>query len=130
MLNAIVRIMSCFAAITLVACTSHNLSVKQVRPFADCKIDCQQGFKTCSQVCHNNCQECSLSAKRQVIKKYKHYMREQSVQGGSIVRELKSFRDPLQCRKMTCNCNADYNTCIQSCAGLIHKHLKIAPACC
>jgi hypothetical protein len=42
---------------------------------------------------------------------------------------LNSYRDPLQCRKVTCNCHADYQVCIQSCSGVIHKQLRVASAC-
>jgi hypothetical protein len=35
-----------------------------------------------------------------------------------VSRDLNSYRDPLQCRKVTCDCLADNNVCKASCRGL------------
>lgn len=63
------------------------------------------------------------------MKSYGRYVHEQEVQGGMVIQELKSYRDPLQCRKVSCNCMADYNVCVQGMSGIIHKRLQVNPAC-
>ena len=130
MLNIMVRTLLCLIVVALVGCAGHTVSAKTERSLAVCKMDCQQGLKRCSQVCYNDCHVCSLSARNDATNKYNTYAHEQSVQGESISRELKSYQDPLQCHKTTCDCNDDYTTCMASCKGIIHKSLQVAPACC
>jgi hypothetical protein len=45
------------------------------------------------------------------------------------MRGLKSYHDPLQCRKVTCNCPSDFITCNQGCTGVIQKKLRSVPYC-
>jgi hypothetical protein len=42
---------------------------------------------------------------------------------------LPSYKDPLQCRKVTCSCVQDYHTCLAACRGTIHTALRVAPVC-
>jgi hypothetical protein len=129
-MHFILRVILCFVVITLVGCASYQASLVSATTKATCKNTCQQRFKSCKQACHNNCQGCKQSSNRSVIHHFNKYKHEQCVQGGMIIRDLNSYRDPLQCKKITCDCLADYNVCTQSCSGIIHKSLQIAPVCC
>lgn len=97
--------------------------------FAQCKMSCDQRKAACSKTCRNNCAQCSTAANNRRVVQYNHYVHEQRVKGKNIALQLNSFRDPLQCRKVTCNCAADYQICLQSCGGVIQKTLKNAPLC-
>lgn len=129
MMHPIIRFILCLAVMTLVACANQASLTPATNAKALCKNTCQQRFKTCSQVCHNTCRECNQASARRTSYTYDNYKHQQCVQGGIIARELNSFRDPLQCRKITCDCFADYNVCTQSCDGIIHKRLQVAPCC-
>ena len=129
MVRTIFCTMLCFVLLGLVACASQQLVVKRINDRGLCKNVCQERLNSCNHECHNNCQECTQGSNCSTARDYNKYKHEQCVQGGIIARELNSYRDPLQCRKTTCDCYADYNVCIQSCNGLIHKRLQAAPVC-
>lgn len=118
------------AFLTLSSCANRFLPVKCAENMAMCKKECHVRFHSCKKTCSNNCKECSSAANCSAARNYSQYKHEQYVQGGAITRELKSYRDQLQCRKTTCNCLADYNVCTQSCTGKVHKRLQVGPACC
>ena len=130
MIHFLSRVLLWSAAICLVACASHKVVVTPDKSPAVCKKTCHNRLKTCQQACHNNGAKCTFTENQSTVRRYGRYMNEQCVQGGIIMRDLQSYRDPLQCRKTTCNCWADYHVCAQSCSGVIHKRLQIAPACC
>lgn len=129
-MHSILRLILCIAVVSLAACASHKNSVKASHELAACKMKCQQSFNACNQVCFKNCRQCSTCSSAMTAKSYNQYKHQQCVQGGIIARNLNSYRDPLQCRKTTCECPADYRVCIQSCAGVIHKRLQVPPTCC
>ncbi len=110
----------------LSACAQHSLTPAEVV----CKAECQKRFEACCMVCKNNCKHCSFSTTQTAARSYAKFKHRQCVQGAMISRELQSFRDPLQCSKTTCECIGDYRICEQSCTGLIHKRLQVAPTCC
>lgn len=130
MLPSIARVILCFATLTLIACTSNQVLTQRANDLAACKKVCQKRVNTCQRLCHNNCDNCKLASASTTARHYGLYMKEVCVQGGIVTRDLQSYRDPLQCRKTTCNCWADYHVCEQSCTGVIHKRLQVAPACC
>ena len=113
------------AFILLPGCVSH----KDKHEAAQCKYTCQQKLNSCQKVCQNNTIHCITLANDHALKSYHSYKKQQCVQGKPVVRELQSYRDPLQCRKTTCDCNTDYRVCTQACTGLIHKRLQVAPTC-
>ncbi len=130
MMHFIVRIILYFAVSALIGCVNHQALSPRSNDQAACKASCAQWLQVCSQVCHNDCKDCNQSAHLNSVKNYRKYKCEQEIQGGFVARELNSFSDPLQCRKITCDCLADYTVCVQSCKGLIHKRLQVAPICC
>lgn len=111
----------------LLAChhQPYNSATKEV-----CVQACERHFKECQVICRDNCNDCAHQAYQQAADYYERYKRERCVQGQMITQELKSFIDPLQCRKTTCDCQADKNSCLQSCKGIIYKKLKVVPTCC
>lgn len=115
------RVFMCFMALLLVGCASTKMATYHAQEVRACHTTCQQKLQECGQVCHDNCFECTQRAIQRAVRHDAQYLREQCVQGRIITRELKSYRDPLQCRKTTCNCWADYQVCAQSCTGIIHK---------
>ena len=127
-MNSIYRAIMATLFLSLISCSHYN-AVQNNSNMTQCKASCVQRANMCHKVCLNNCQQCSAYAEQSAAKNYLYYQHEQYIEGGVIARDLKSYRDPLQCRKVTCNCSADYNVCIQSCGGIIHKKLQVAPIC-
>jgi hypothetical protein len=117
--------------LTIAGCVSvkHSIAPDQEQ-FKSCKAYCLEQLNQCAHVCGNSCHHCVVSQTVTVSKKYRRYVHQQTVQGGVIARDLKSYRDPLQCRKTTCDCPADYRQCTQTCTGILYKRLQVAPTCC
>ena len=130
MMHPIFRVILCFVLISLAGCVNHQVARLRANDQISCNKSCEQRFKACGEVCHNNCNECAQSAHLDSVRNDNKYKHEQDIRGGVVALELKSFRDPLQCRKITCDCLADYTVCAESCKGLIHKRLQITPVCC
>ncbi|KTD26850.1 acyltransferase [Legionella israelensis] len=133
------HLLCCFLVIFLSGCMYSNhysknsalfLKTKSISPAATCKITCQMKKNDCFKLCKDSCGNCQSRSIFSTRKKYSRYVHEQCVKGEVVARELNSYRDPLQCRKVTCNCCADFDTCIQSCNGIIQKRLKPASKCC
>lgn len=117
------RLIVIFGLTLLMGCAHHLYS----KP---CQRQCMVQFKACSQQCENNCRQCSQASRCQSSKMYARFVKGQTIQGGIIARQLNSYRDPLQCRKTTCDCETDYRVCSQACHGIIKKRLRVPPACC
>lgn len=94
-----------------------------------CQLSCKAHFETCRKTCRNNCEVCQTIAIKSAAKDFFEYQREQRIKGERFARDLNSYRDPLQCRKITCCCPADYAICTQSCVGVLHKELRVAHTC-
>lgn len=117
-------------AVFLIACTSDKVLIQKRQDRIACVKTCEKRWQACHAVCRKNCQACVDSSNASTVCQYRRYMHEQYVQGNIVTRDLQSYRDPLQCRKTTCHCLADYQDCSQMCTGNIYKRLQIAPACC
>lgn len=122
------RLLFCFIGITLVGCTMQPHAVIR-SDTKQCLAQCTQRFELCNTSCSNNCALCQAEAKYSTIKNYAKYVHEEQVEGGYVTRGLKSYRDPLQCRKVTCSCGTDLMTCEQNCTGIIRKQLRTVPYC-
>ena len=94
-----------------------------------CSNVCLSQLNQCKIECRNNCSTCSRFEIAQAADAFKHYVYEQRMKGARVIRSLNSYRDPLQCRKTTCNCVQDFQVCHQACTGFIHKELKVPPVC-
>ena len=112
------------------ACVIHRPLTMNTPQFKSCIASCQTRLATCGKLCKNNCPRCKANSRCHTKKHYCKYVHEERVKGGFVARELNSYRDPLKCRKVSCNCQADYSACYQSCGGVIRKQLKVAPTCC
>lgn len=126
-MNSLVRIFCFILFFSLLACTTKN-SIRG-QELAQCNMTCVTHFEFCKQNCVNNCPNCSCAAKQKAGVNFTKYVYENKVQGKKVMRELNSYRDPLQCRKVTCNCVADLMICKQSCSGVIQKRLRAVPNC-
>lgn len=126
MIKQIVGAMLC--CLMLVSCKTHVIyTSKSKANIAACQQTCEIKASACRQTCRNNCQRCCGSSTQTTIKTYKRYKHEVCVKGDFLTLQLNSFRDPLQCRKTTCDCRADYQVCMQACSGMIYKSLR--PVC-
>lgn len=94
-----------------------------------CLFRCEQLFKTCQSQCHDSCLQCQKQADKEAWENYQSYYRQMKAQGTYRPRDWLSFRDPLQCRKITCSCTGDLNVCAQQCGGKIEKKLRVTPYC-
>ena len=110
-------------------CTNKPAFIPKSTLPSQCLAQCTQRFDSCKTLCTNNCAVCSAKANQSMKKDYAEYVHEQQVEGGYVMRGLKSYRDPLQCRKVSCNCYADLSTCEQNCTGIIRKQLRAVPYC-
>lgn len=121
------RILCCILLLGLFGC-SHNNALKK-QEIAQCQQVCVQHFEFCKNNCVNNCPTCSWASTRSSVINFTKYVNEQKVQGKKVMRELNSYRDPLQCRKVTCDCLADLSVCKQSCSGVVRKRVQVVPNC-
>lgn len=124
-MNVIRKLVLCLNVLCLISCATpiKNNSTKQ------CLNSCIQKFESCRQSCVNNCARCSATESHKSSTNYTKYIHEKQISGEFIARELNSYRDPLQCRKITCNCSADLSACKQNCTGVIQKRLEAVPFC-
>ena len=125
----LLRLTCCLLVIVLMGCATHHPKIVKTNGLSQCQSICVQRLQYCKQNCTNGCPTCSASATITADVNYCKYVHEIKVQGGYIARGLKSYRDPLQCRKVSCNCSADFSTCNQGCTGIIQKQLRSVPHC-
>ena len=129
-MNFLFRLFYCIILlIGLSGCISQQNTLVKPQKINQCMSVCVQHLESCKRNCTNNCINCSFSATDTAAVNFFKYTNEIQVQGGYINRRLKSYRDPLQCRKVTCNCTSDFLTCKQSCTGIIQKRLQSLPYC-
>lgn len=94
-----------------------------------CQSHCVSKFNVCAKTCEDSCEECKISVKNTVARHYAEFVHQQIVLGGLVAREPTSYRDPLKCLKVACDCRADYAECAQNCTGIIHKRLQVPMTC-
>lgn len=123
------RLVVCLLMMALVGCANHFNKIVGTQSIAQCKQICIKKYQDCAHTCLNNCRNCSAASLKSSYLNFLKYTHEQRIEGGIITRELNSYRDPLQCRKITCNCSADFSACSQGCTGIIQKRLRAAPYC-
>lgn len=121
---------SILCLVLLSACAHRAEIIKSKHAIAQCVAVCKQRALACNLVCRNNCRVCKAYVACTAKKNYCKYVNEKKVEGGIVARELNSYKDPLKCRKTTCNCPADYQVCVQHCGGKIRKVLTVPPVCC
>ena len=95
-----------------------------------CINQCGIEKSKCLEHCQYSCKHCEKYESTKMAARYKKYIHEQNIQGKRVALQLQSFRDPLQCRKASCDCQADYRVCVGQCRGKIRKQLQVKPFCC
>ena len=128
-MNYLIRLLFCMMLVGLVSCHSQYLSIAHYKEVKQCKNICLQTYRTCKPTCINNCRTCRAKANYSAMVHYDKYAHEEQVQGGNNTRDLNSYRDPLQCTKVTCDCEADMDVCVQNCTGVIKKQYRVIPNC-
>lgn len=124
----IVRLWCYLMFLGLVSCTIPH-PIENFKKINQCKMACQHRFNYCKKLCIDNCPSCSAFSSYTSRVNYIKYIHEEQITGGIIARGLNSYRDPLQCRKVSCSCVADLMTCNQGCTGIIQKKLKAVAYC-
>lgn len=127
-MNFLMRTISCIVLLILTACTP-RVALISPQAISECKRVCVQHLEYCNQNCIDNCPNCSAKADYNSTLELLKYVHEKKVRGGYIMRGLKSYRDPLQCRKVSCNCKSDYIICNQGCTGIVQKRVRPVPYC-
>lgn len=94
-----------------------------------CQAACLVNWQNCAKYSQNNGKNCMRKCRFDTILYYNRYLREQTVQGVKVIRQLNSFRDPLKCTKVTGYCEADYQMCLNVCQG-VYPITQIKPAFC
>jgi hypothetical protein len=110
----------------LSACTYFNNQHVQFEHWKLCQAHCDQRYQGCAQNCDDNERICKIKNNAITAVHFARYQQQQNVKGQIVAEELSSFRDPLACRKTTCDCDQDKNICKQACRGVIHKRLQYA----
>lgn len=119
-----------YCLLMLTSCLQPINTLPEKKATALCEHTCGIRFAACNKQCVNNCRRCAANVNYSAARKYRRYVHEHCVKGENVALELNSYRDPLQCRKLTCDCRADYLICMQSCGGVIYKQLRVPRPCC
>lgn len=128
-MNSFIRLLCCTIMIGIAGCQGLKQHALKVQAVERCNAICTQHFEFCKQHCVDNCSNCSAASQKKAAKNFEIYVYEREVEGKRVMRELNSYRDPLQCRKVTCDCLADFAMCKEGCAGVIEKKLHVVPYC-
>lgn len=128
-MNSFLRLICCIVLIGLSGCATEQQRFAKSEQVKQCQRLCVQRFEFCKQNCTESCPKCAAAADHKAITNFLEYLHEKRVQGGYVTRRLKSYRDPLQCRKVSCSCLSDFITCKQGCTGVIQKQLRSVPYC-
>ena len=118
-----------WVVLLLTGCTHAPQEAQVSQEARTCKVRCQVAYERCQEQCHDACKPCVQQGNEQATAAYKRYHHERCVQGKTIVRQLQSYCNPLECRKTSCDCPADYRMCVEGCSGEIHKRLQVLPTC-
>ena len=110
------RIISTLLFLLLISC----VSLENQRYIRACKDICQQQSLKCQNLCNNDARHCQAIVMDKTLESYSKYVHQQRVQANDIALELQSFRNPLQCKKITCDCLADLRMCVKFC----NVHIK------
>ena len=128
-MNCLLKLFTSFLLLYLAGCSKNNQITIKDHKNKSCIAHCIARFDSCKNLCKNNCSRCSFKNHRSAENNFLNYLHEVQIEGGYITRRLNSYRDPLQCRKVSCSCQSDLMTCEQNCTGLIHKQLGFVPHC-
>lgn len=128
-MNSFLRLIFCTIILGLWGCQELQQNALKGQALEQCKMACIQHIEFCRQNCVNNCPNCSYISQRTAKENFAKYVHERKVEGKKVMRELNSYHDPLQCRKVTCDCLSDFAICKKGCTGVIPKKLQAVPYC-
>ncbi len=94
-----------------------------------CVEQCVKTKEQCSRLCTNDDALCKKNSTLQAQLEYSNYVNEKMVEGGTINRDLDSYYAPLQCSKVSCDCEADYRACYQMCGGVVKVKKRCVAHC-
>lgn len=130
-MRAMFRVLAVGCALLLMlSCASTHQDVHDAEVKRACERVCEHEQQTCLRACDKSCKACQIRENKKMVRLYKDYIHEQCAQGKRVALQLQSFRDPLKCRKSSCDCPADYRVCMSACAGPVYKSLQVIPGCC
>lgn len=129
-MNSILKFILLFMVLILNGCHALHQQDVRAQEIRSCQLVCKQQLSHCTSVCDDNCKSCEIKAAKTTDAHFKRYEHGRCLEGKTIARRLQSYHDPLQCRKMSCDCPADYRVCAQACTGTIHKRLQVEKTCC
>jgi hypothetical protein len=113
--------------IGLISACSYMQNQQQL--FAQRKISaahCDQRYQYCQKTCDDNLNLCRTKSDARAARHFARYQQQQNVKGQIVMEEVQAFREPLACRKMTCDCDQDKMMCQQAYRGSIYKRLQSA----
>ena len=110
--------------LSLGACSQYHDFQDKIKAHQHCAKACKTRMHFCNKFCRNDPAQCKRWADASATVHFGHYRQEKLIQGEPIGSELQGFRDPLACKKVSCDCLADFDLCIQTCQGNIHKRLQ------
>lgn len=113
-----------FALMIMSSCSLYQQYHDKIVAKQACYAACKSHLSQCSHTCDQYVTLCNAKAYAIAAVHFNHYRHQQCVKGELVTLELNSFRDPLACLKMTCDCKQDYRMCAQSCEGSIYKRLQ------
>lgn len=122
MLN--IRLLLSIAILMLSSCSYYYQHQEQVVRGKACYRHCEQQNDQCTQICDDNQNVCRAKNDAMTAARFVRYQHQQAVKGQIMIAELPAFRDPLACRKTTCDCEQDKRMCKQACRGTIYKRLQ------
>lgn len=113
-----------FVLVFLVACAHKPSHLSADGHGYDCDAGCRAALTTCNQECQNSCQLCKKHTQRMTDRRYRIYVARQKAQGLPVIQMRDAYKDPLRCKKVTCDCASDYDICKQLCTGKVTPVLK------
>ena len=124
MLKIITKILFISIIVLLAACSAkyekyYEFDVPKAQDGAKCVQICHETKTNCSKMCNNDTQLCQRNQLDHATIAYQSYIKERKVEGDVINRDLNSFYDPLQCSKVSCDCERDYRACYKMCGGKV-----------
>lgn len=126
-MNGIIKILCGIGLISISSCSSYHPIYSRSPAVQSCKMACLSHYQLCKKQCVDNCAKCSAKSAHSSSTQFLHYDKQQGIQGMAVNRELNSYKDPLQCLKISCDCAADLDVCKQGCTGIVQKQLIAKP---
>ena len=94
-----------------------------------CIEQCVKTKSKCLSLCTNDDELCKKNSTLQANLEYNNYVKEKMIEGKTINRDLDSYYAPLQCSKVSCDCEADYRACYQMCGGVVKMKKRCVAHC-